>query len=130
VPEALGKGLKTLSKQFAECYTRHPAQGIDLSVNSGLPSVFYRALGKQFAECLSTLSKNKLSAKNFDRMERRRRFRRVPDGKKHSAKFLKFAECHEENTRQTFSRLLSATNKTLGKVLHGYRVSGIKHSAK
>ena len=53
--------------------------------------------------------------KNFDGMERRRRFRRVPDGK---------------NTRQSFSSLPSVMKKTLGKLSQDCRVSRIKHSAK
>jgi len=51
VPQTLGKDQKTLGKGFAECNTRQTAHGIILSANSYLPSVFYRALGKWFAEC-------------------------------------------------------------------------------
>ena len=51
MPEALGKGPKTLSKRFAECNTRHTTHGIFLSANNYLPSAFCRALGKAFAEC-------------------------------------------------------------------------------
>jgi len=46
VPGALGNGPKTLGNYFAECNTRHTIYGMFLSVNSYLPSVFYRALGK------------------------------------------------------------------------------------
>ena len=49
---------------------------------------------------------------------------------KHSAKFLKVAECQDENTRQSFSTLPSVNTKTLGKVPQVCRVSGRKHSAK
>ena len=49
---------------------------------------------------------------------------------KHSTKFLKFAECQDENTRQSFSTLPSVNTKTLGKVPQVCRVSGRKHSAK
>ena len=43
---------------------------------------------------------------------------------KHSAKFLKFAECQDENTQQSFSALPSVKTKTLGKVSKLCRVSG------
>jgi len=49
---------------------------------------------------------------------------------KHSAKFLKVAECQDESTRQSFSTLPSVKTKTLGKVSRLYRVSSPKHSAK
>ena len=48
---------------------------------------------------------------------------------KHSTKFLKFAECQDENTRQSFSSLPSVRTKTLGKVCKLCRVPRLKHSA-
>ena len=67
--------------------------------------------------------------KNFDGMERRRRFCQVHDGKtlgkvsqvcrvsspKHSVTFLKFAECQDQSTRQSLHTLSSVTLNTLGK---------------
>ena len=49
--------------------------------------------------------------------------------KKHTIKFLKVAKCPDENTRQSFSTLLSVKTKTLGKISRLYRVSSPKHSA-
>ena len=43
-------------------------------------------------------------------------------GRKHSAKFLKFVECQDKNTRQRFSSLPSVRTITLGKVYKLCRV--------
>ena len=62
VSQALGKAHKTLSKGFSECNTRQIAHGKAqktlgkqhtisiVPANVSLPSVFYRALDKYFAE--------------------------------------------------------------------------------
>jgi hypothetical protein len=48
---ALGKDLFALGKGFAECHTRQRTHGKIYVGKGSLPSVFYRALGKDFAEC-------------------------------------------------------------------------------
>ena len=50
MPQALDKAQNTLGKRFVECNTRQIAHGIYSVSNVSLPSVFYQALGKHFAE--------------------------------------------------------------------------------
>jgi len=65
VSKTLGKGPNTLGKAFAQCHTRQRAHGKILAGKGSLPSVFYRALGKGFAECRHSAEKKlKKSQKN------------------------------------------------------------------
>ena len=67
--------------------------------------------------------------KNFDGMERRRRFCRVHDGKT-LGKVSQVCRVSGRKHSAQFSSLPSVRTKTLGKVSQVCRVSGRKHSAK
>jgi hypothetical protein len=59
VSKTLGKGYFTLGKAFA-LGKEHSAK--ISSAKGSLPSVFFRTLGKDFAECQKALGKEKHSA--------------------------------------------------------------------
>ena len=124
-------GPKTLENYFAECNTRHTTHDINLSANSSLPSVFLSCTQQIVCQVsINTLQKETLGKKmltgwhgDVDFAEcttekHSAKFSQVcrVSGLKHSAKFLNFAECQHENTRQSFSSLPSVRRKTLGKV--------------
>jgi hypothetical protein len=98
------------------------------SAKASLPSVFYRALGEDFAECLILLSANKMDVTAEEMVtdvcqvsERNTRqsvcsLPSVLD--QHSAKFMLFAECSCSDTRQSVCSLPSAGGVTLGKEIY------------
>ena len=51
VSVALGKGLKTLGKAFAECHTRQRPHGKILADKGVFAECYFWALGKGFTEC-------------------------------------------------------------------------------
>jgi len=58
---ALGKRQKTLGKPFAKCHTRQSRDRKKITAKQVLSSVFFRALGKAFAECLFDTRQTKVT---------------------------------------------------------------------